>query len=211
MTQQQSLTKNRTLYHKFKRVVDFGLALGAMILLSPVLLITAVLVRVSSGAPVLFSQERLGMHGKLFRLYKFRSMTNNPTRTINQQVHEGHPEVTRIGRVLRRTKLDELPQLWNVVRGDLALVGPRPTLPEQLAGYTPRQRRRLEVRGGLTCLAQIKGSSYLSWDERIEYDLEYVERESVWLDSKIVLLTGLVILLGERRFLKHPDMNRQCA
>lgn len=176
----------------------------AIVILSPFLALIAVLIRLSAGSPVLFSQERLGRHGTRFRLYKFRSMTNNPQRTINQQVHEGHPEVTRIGAFLRRTKMDELPQLWNVLRGDVAIVGPRPALPEAIAGYSARQRRRLDVRGGLTCLAQIKGSSYLSWDERIEYDIEYIENESIRLDTKIVGLTCFVVLLGEKRFLERP-------
>jgi lipopolysaccharide/colanic/teichoic acid biosynthesis glycosyltransferase len=193
-------------YETMKRLFDVLVSFLALIILMPIFLITAILVVITSGFPVFFRQDRLGKNEKVFRIYKFRSMTNNLNLDTSQKICEGDPEVTLVGRFIRRTKVDELPQLWNVLRGDLSIVGPRPALPSHLKGYTPRQRRRLEVKGGLTCLAQICGSRHLSWDERIEYDLKYIKRQSMWLDIKIILRTFLIITFGEQKYIKHPKI-----
>lgn len=179
----------------------------ALLLLSPLFLITAVIIWLTDGRPILYRQQRLGQQGQLITIYKFRSMTHNPNRQVNAQVRMHDPEVTGFGRFIRRTKMDELPQIWNVWVGNMSVVGPRPALPSSLKTYDDRQRHRLDVKGGLTCLAQIYGSSHLSWDERIEYDLEYIARQSFWLDLQIILKTVLVVLLGEERFIKHPLRN----
>jgi lipopolysaccharide/colanic/teichoic acid biosynthesis glycosyltransferase len=189
-----------------KRLFDIVVSLTAVILLSPVLLLVSLLILLTGGRPIFYNQERLGKDGRIFNFHKFRSMTNDPQRRVDRQVREGDPEVTAVGRIIRRLKIDELPQLWNVLKGDMSIVGPRPALPRYLETYTPRQRRRLAVRGGITCLAQVNGSSHLSWDERIEYDIIYIENQSLWLDLKIILKTVLVVLLGEERYIRHPNM-----
>jgi lipopolysaccharide/colanic/teichoic acid biosynthesis glycosyltransferase len=162
----------------------------------------------SDGRPIFFKQDRLGKEGKIIRVYKFRSMVNNSRRKIDREIRDKDPELIKYGYFIRRFKIDELPQLWNVFKGEMSIVGPRPALPKYLDDYSNRQRRRLDVPGGLTCLAQIYGSSFLSWDERIEYDLIYIETQSFWVDIKIILKTFLVIFLGEKRYLKHPIMKQ---
>jgi lipopolysaccharide/colanic/teichoic acid biosynthesis glycosyltransferase len=197
------------IYPRVKRFLD--VVLGASVLLAclPLLTLAALLVKLESPGPVLFVQRRLGRHGKLFWLYKFRSMYHQP-RMAARQVYAGDPEVTRMGRVLRRLKIDELPQLWNVLKGDMSLVGPRPALPEQLAELTGVAARRLEVRPGLTGLAQVKGNILLSWPRRWRYDVVYVQRLSLALDGWIVLRTLLVLVCGEQFFLR-PSSRRMEA
>ncbi|MFZ0548134.1 MAG: sugar transferase [Candidatus Promineifilaceae bacterium] len=185
-----------------KRLFDIAISLAFLVFLSPLFLIISLLILLTDGRPVFYSQDRLGKNAVIFRFHKFRSMTNNPKRKVDQQVRGDNPEITAVGRLIRRLKIDELPQLWNILKGDMSIVGPRPALPKYLETYTPRQRRRLDVRGGLTCLAQINGSSHLSWDERIEYDLMYIDNQSLWLDLKIILKTILVVLFGEKRYIK---------
>lgn len=187
-----------------KRFIDLVISTLCLLLLWPAFLVTAVVILLMDGRPIFYCQQRLGQHGQIITIRKFRSMTHNPHRQTDTQVRLDNPEVTRFGRFMRRTKIDELPQIWNVWVGDMSVVGPRPALPSNLENYTPRQRRRLEVKGGLTCLAQVFGGSYLPWDERIEYDLEYIARQSFWLDLRIILKTILVVLMGEERFIKRP-------
>jgi lipopolysaccharide/colanic/teichoic acid biosynthesis glycosyltransferase len=189
-----------------KRLFDIVVSLVCLISLSPLFLVVMVLILLTDGRPIFFHQERLGKDAKLFRFHKFRSMANDPKRKFNQQVREGDPEVTRVGRIIRRIKVDELPQLWNVLKGEMSIVGPRPALPEYLATYTPEQRRRLDVRGGITCLAQVNGSSFLSWDERIAYDLQYIQKQNFWFDMRIIIQTFPVAFLGEKRFLNRPEL-----
>jgi lipopolysaccharide/colanic/teichoic acid biosynthesis glycosyltransferase len=153
----------------------------------PVLGIVALLVRWKLGSPVFFRQRRPGQGGEIFELIKFRSM-------LDARDAEGRPlpdsaRLTRFGRWLRSTSLDELPELWNVLRGDMSLVGPRPLLVEYLSRYSPRQARRHEVRPGLTGLAQVRGRNAIGWDEKFEWDVRYVESRSLWLDVKILFLT----------------------
>ncbi len=191
-----------------KRIFDIALSLIAIVLLSPVFLFVSLLIVLTDGGPIFYNQDRLGKDAKIFKFHKFRSMRVNPQRQVDRQVRGSDPEVTGIGRVIRRLKIDELPQLWNILKGEMSIVGPRPALPKYLETYSPRQRRRLDVRGGLTCMAQVHGSSYLSWDERIEYDLIYIRTQSLWIDIKIILKTIFVVLLGEERYIKHPKMEK---
>lgn len=188
------------MYGRFgKRVLDVLLALPALLVLSPLLLAVALLVRLTSSGPVLFIQERMGCGGRPFPLYKFRTMTNRP-RVPEHEIVGRTPDVTKLGYWLRRFKVDELPQFFNVLRGDMSLVGPRPALPTQLAEYDETAHKRLRVRPGLTGLAQINGNIHLSWPQRWEYDAAYVEQLSLALDLSILLRTVVVVLLGERHF-----------
>ena len=179
----------------FKRFFDIVLSLTALIFLSPVLLVVAVLVRVKLGSPVIFRQERPGKNERIFRLYKFRSMTDE--RDKYGELLPDEVRLTKFGRLLRSTSLDELPELWNILRGDMSIVGPRPLLVEYLPYYTERERHRHDVRPGLTGLAQANGRNSLSWESRFAYDLQYVEHMSFWLDVKIVFLTVKVVVSRE--------------
>lgn len=172
-----------------RRALEVVLALMALVLLSPVLLLVGILVRMSLGSPVLFRQVRVGLGGREFMITKFR--------TLGPQEYAGQADVereTRMGRLLRMTSLDELPQLWNVVVGDMGLIGPRPTLPEQVRHYSTRQRRRLAVRPGLTGWAQVHGRNSISWPERIELDLHYIEHRTLAMDAEILFRTVATLL-----------------
>lgn len=175
-----------------RRLVDAVVAAAALVVLSPILAAVAVAIRVTLGRPVLFRQERSGLHGYAFTIVKFR--------TMRAPHYPGEPDpnrTTRLGHVLRAFALDELPQLYNVLVGDMSLIGPRPTLPDQIVHYTPRQRRRLEVRPGLTGYAQVTGRNSLSWPERIELDVWYLDHRSLRLDLRIIARTMLALLAGE--------------
>jgi len=174
-----------------KRVFDLLMAVAAMLVLSPVILLVAVLIRWSLGPPVLFRQERPGLHGRLFRLYKFRTMRQG------RPGEQDRDRMTRLGLWLRRASLDELPELWNVIRGDMSLVGPRPLLPEYLGRYSEFQARRHEVRPGITGWAQVNGRNELGWEERLSLDVWYVDHRSFWLDLKILLRTFGAVLSGQ--------------
>jgi lipopolysaccharide/colanic/teichoic acid biosynthesis glycosyltransferase len=146
---------------------------------------------------VLYRQRRVGRHGDEFDLLKLRTMiVGAEAQGAGWAVNEGDPRITRAGRVLRRLSLDELPQLWNVVRGEMSLVGPRPTLAYQVERYTPRQRRRLEVKPGITGWAQVQGRARVPWDDRIEFDVWYVEHRSLWLDLRILARTPMALFTG---------------
>ena len=170
----------------------FGLAVS-----SPFLAAAALAIKLDDGGPVLYRQRRVGHHGEEFGLLKLRTMVVGAEKQgAGWAVNRGDPRITRAGRLLRRLSLDELPQFWNVLRGDMSLIGPRPTLSYQVEQYTPRQRRRLEVKPGLTGWAQIHGRAALPWDERIELDVWYVENRSPWLDLKILVRTPLALFRG---------------
>lgn len=192
-----------------KRLFDIVISIVTIVIFSPLFLLIALLILLTDGWPIFYHQERLGKDAKIFKFHKFRSMTNNPKRQVDQQVRESDPDVTAVGRIIRRIKLDELPQVWNVLKGEMSIVGPRPALPKYLETYTPRQRRRLDVRGGITCLAQVNGSSYLSWNERIEYDLIYIDTQNFWNDLIIIIKTIFVVILGEKRYIKHPNLEQK--
>ena len=173
-----------------------GAALGLAVT-SPLLAAAAAAIKLEDRGPVFYRQRRVGYRGQEFDLLKLRTMVVGAERVgEGYAVNEGDPRITRVGRVLRRLSLDELPQLWNVLRGDMSLIGPRPTLRYQVERYTPRQRRRLEVRPGITGWAQIHGRARLPWSERIELDLWYVEHRSAWVDLKILLRTPVALFTG---------------
>lgn len=182
-----------------KRPFDLVAALLLALLLSPILLLVAVLVKLTSPGPVFFTQDRAGKDARVFRLVKFRTMRGGRKPDPKELVPLHHPDITRLGYVLRRFKIDEVPQLFNVIKGDMSLVGPRPTLLDQVAAYDDFQRRRLLVRPGVTGLAQVYGNSLMPWDERILYDIAYVRRCGFFLDLSILLRTILVVFVGERR------------
>ncbi|MEX2103596.1 MAG: sugar transferase [Gaiellaceae bacterium] len=180
-----------------KRALDLAGAGLALLLASPLLLLAALAISLDDRGPVLYRQRRVGRHGEEFDLLKLRTMVvGAEAQGPGWAVNEGDPRITRAGRVLRRLSLDELPQLWNVVRGEMSLVGPRPTLAYQVERYTPRQRRRLEVKPGITGWAQVRGRASLPWDERIELDVWYVEHCSLWLDLRILARTPSALFSG---------------
>ena len=194
----------RSFYRLFgKRLFDLVLCLPIFVAALPFFVLTAILVRIDSRGPVLFVQERLGRYGSTFRTWKFRSMTHR-VRSEHVEVLAGHSEVTRIGGWLRRTKIDELPQLLNILRGEMSLIGPRPALPGHIRDYDENGLRRLLVQPGLTGLAQVNGNIFLSWPERWIYDADYVTSLSVNLDAAIAVKTVAVVFLGEERFLRRP-------
>lgn len=170
-----------------KRAFDLAASLAALLVLSPLLLVTAVLVRIMLGTPVLFRQQRPGRHEHPFCILKFRTMTDQ--RDGSGLLLPDSARLTRFGRLLRRTSLDELPELYNVLRGDMSLVGPRPLLMRYLPFYSRRERLRHTVRPGITGWAQINGRNCLSWDERLEHDIWYVEHQSIRLDVCILFRT----------------------
>lgn len=193
-------------YRSFgKRLLDLAVSLPLLVVVAPLFVAIAAAIKLTSRGPVFFVQERLGRGGQTFRTLKFRTMTDRD-RTSHQEIFGKSDEVTSVGFWLRRFKLDELPQFWNIVNGDMSLIGPRPALPAQLADYTSLARCRLHVRPGLSGLAQVNGNIHLSWPERWVYDADYVSRVSFALDAWIVLRTIAVVLLGEERFLRQPTL-----
>ena len=170
-----------------KRFFDFSASLAALLLLSPVLLLLALLVGVKLGSPVFFTQTRPGLHGQPFEMIKFRTMTN--ARSADGALLPDAERLTRFGRFLRSTSLDELPELWNVLKGEMSLVGPRPLLMDYLPLYSPEQARRHEVKPGITGWAQVNGRNAISWEDKFQLDVWYVDHQSFWLDLKILFLT----------------------
>jgi lipopolysaccharide/colanic/teichoic acid biosynthesis glycosyltransferase len=171
---------------------SFGLALA-----SPALAVAALAIKLEDRGPILYRQRRVGRDGREFELVKLRTMViGAESQGAGLAVNRGDPRITHVGGMLRRLSLDELPQLWNVIRGEMSLIGPRPTLAYQVEKYTPRQRRRLEVKPGITGWAQIHGRAALPWEERIELDVWYVENRSPRVDLKILLRTPLALLGG---------------
>lgn len=183
-------------YRKFvKRPMDIILSLIAIIILSPVFLIIALLVRINLGSPVIFKQERPGLNGKIFTMYKFRTMTDE--RDGNGNLLPDEIRLTDFGKFLRSTSLDELPELFNILKGDMSIVGPRPLLVEYLPLYNDHQRRRHEVRPGLTGLAQVNGRNAISWEEKFNLDVKYVDKITFLEDLKIIFLTVKKVFLRE--------------
>lgn len=178
----------RFIYKKyFKRPMDFILSLLAIIVLSPVMLIVAILVRIKLGSPVIFKQKRPGLNEKIFTMYKFRTMTD--VRDEHGELLPDSVRLTKFGKFLRSTSLDELPELFNILKGDMSIVGPRPLLVQYLPLYNEHQKRRHEVRPGLSGLAQISGRNAITWEEKFNFDVEYVDNISFIGDWKIILLT----------------------
>ena len=200
------------MYRKyFKRIFDFVSSLLALIVLSPVLLITALLVRIKLGTPIIFKQHRPGLDEKIFILYKFRTMTD-------QKDDQGillpdEVRLTKFGKLLRSTSLDELPELWNILRGDMSVVGPRPLLIKYIPFYTEEERKRHQVRPGLTGLAQVNGRNYLDWDFRLNMDCQYVETISLFNDLSILCTTVIKVLkrsgVAEKRITPLDEERRK--
>ena len=181
------------IYRRFvKRLLDIFISGIALVALSPVLLIVAVLGRVKLGSPVIFHQERPGLREKIFTLCKFRTMPDE--RDENGELLPDSVRLTSFGSFLRKSSLDELPELWNIFKGDMSLIGPRPLLVSYLPWYTEREKLRHTVRPGLTGLAQVSGRNFIEWDKRLEKDVEYVEQRSFWMDIKVFVKTIQVIL-----------------
>ena len=179
------------------RAIDLALASAGLLLATPLLVVCAVAIRLDSRGPVTYRQLRAGRNGRPFELLKLRTMHEGADPVgVGVPVLEGDPLVTRVGAVLRRFSLDEIPNLVNVLRGEMALVGPRPTLPAQVDEYTPRQRRRLEVKPGVTGWAQVNGRAGIPWEERIELDVWYVDHRSAALDARILARTGRLLVTG---------------
>jgi lipopolysaccharide/colanic/teichoic acid biosynthesis glycosyltransferase len=179
------------------RAIDVLAASVGLLLTAPLLALAALLIRLEGGGPVLYRQRRVGLGGTEFELLKLRTMVpgSDPV-GVGTAVSRADPRVTRVGRILRRTSFDEVPNLVNVLRGEMALVGPRPTIPAQVRDYTPSQRRRHEVRPGITGWAQVEGRAGIPWERRIELDVWYVDNRSALLDLRILARTARLILTG---------------
>ena len=194
--------------NSLKRAMDIVVSTIALLTLSPLFLLVALIIRLEDGGPALFWQSRVGQWGKEFRFPKFRSMVINAEETksellpVNQHGTgitfklKRDPRITRTGAIIRKLSIDELPQFWSALRGDMSLVGPRPPLPEEVARYTPADRRRLDVKPGLTCIWQISGRSELAFDQQLRLDLQYIDSHSIVLDIALLLKTVPAILSG---------------
>ena len=188
-----------------KPFFDITVAAIMVLLFSPLLLMLYILVKVDSKGRFFFFQQRLGKDGKLIKVIKIRTMTDIP-RESYQEILKGNEEVTRVGKILRRLKIDELPQLINILKGEMSFVGPRPCLPELQNQFDANGIKRIMVQPGLTGLAQVNGNIYLSWDMRWKYDAYYVENLNLLLDFKIIIKTVLIIFFGEEKYLKKSDV-----
>jgi lipopolysaccharide/colanic/teichoic acid biosynthesis glycosyltransferase len=188
---------NDRLSAMIRRLLDIVLSAAALVLTAPLMLPAVIAIKLESRGPALYRQRRSGLHGEAFDMLKLRTMVDGAEHIgAGLAVNVNDSRITRVGALLRRTSLDELPNLLNVLRGEMSLVGPRPTLPAQVAQYTPRQRERLSVKPGITGWAQINGRASLPWSERIELDLHYVEHRSLLLDLKILARTPALVLRG---------------
>lgn len=197
---------SRTLWsRRLKRPVEWVLAACLLLPAGPLLLAAMVLVKITSPGSAFFKQVRTGRHGNEFQPYKLRTMSAHRAPDVHEIVSLDHPEITPVGRFLRKFKIDELPQLMNVLRGEMALIGPRPTLPEQTRRYDDHQRQRLLVRPGMTGLAQVNGNTSTPWSERIKYDVHYVRTHGLLMDLGIVFKTFGVVLWGEQRYARPYD------
>lgn len=204
------------MYRKYiKRILDFILSLIALIILSPILLILAILVRIKLGNPIVFKQQRPGKNAKIFTLYKFRTMTNKKN---NQgELLPDNKRLTKFGKALRNTSLDELPELFNILKGDMAIVGPRPLLVEYLPYYTKKEQHRHDVRPGLTGLAQVNGRNLVKWTDRFNYDVKYIEKITFSGDIKILIYTVKKVIkkedivVGKEHIMKNLDDERKEA
>jgi lipopolysaccharide/colanic/teichoic acid biosynthesis glycosyltransferase len=191
-----------------KRLMDATGALALALVLSPVLILVPLLIKLEDGGPVLFWQTRVGRWGRTFPFPKFRSMVVNAEALKDELLRlndhgesvtfkmKRDPRITRVGAFLRRTSLDELPQVWSVIKGDMSLVGPRPPVPSEVEDYTLRDRRRLDVRPGLTCLWQVSGRGEIPFPEQVRMDVEYIENRGFWTDVRLLVLTVPAVLLG---------------
>lgn len=184
----------------FKRLIDLvGSGLG-LLLLSPLIVVIVLLMKITMPGPVFFKQERVGKNGVDFHIYKFRTMKVDVEAERNLDFSKDENRITTLGKFLRRTKIDELPQLVNVLVGEMSLVGPRPTVYIQVQVYTPIQMQRLQMKPGMTGLAQVNGNNSISWEQRIDYDLSYIKNYSILVDVKIICKTVVIVLFGEEKY-----------
>jgi len=193
------------MYDFVKRIFDLFFSIIILLIISPVLIISITLLKYESKGPVFFFQDRLGLYGVVFKVFKLRTMTHK-NRKVHKQVFKNDPEVTKVGYYLRRYKIDELPQFINVLMGSMAVVGPRPCLTNIEHLYNQDTKFRFKVKPGVTSLAGVRGSIYLSWPEKWHYDKIYAENANLLLDLKIIIKTVLVVLIGEKQFLKIPKI-----
>ena len=195
---------NSVMYFTIKRIIDVFFSIISIIILMPLFLVVALLIKIDDGGCIFYLQERVGKGENIFSLVKFRSMTDEKREPVSQ-TYLNSADVTKIGAILRRYKIDELPQLFNVLKGDLSLVGPRPCLPSTINEFKGESKKRHSIRPGLSGLSQVNGNIYLSWQERLKYDLLYVEKKSFWLDFKIIVTTIYLIVVGEEKGKMHED------
>ncbi|WP_240377988.1 sugar transferase [Bacillus piscicola] len=190
-----SLSK-RTFYVKFiKRVIDLILSILILILLIPLLTVISIIIKLESKGPIFFTQDRVGEHNRVFRIYKFRTMINNAENIgTGLKISGNDPRITRVGKFLRTTSIDELPQIINILKGDMSIIGPRPTIKKVVEQLSEDGKKRHVVKPGITGLAQVNGRQSLNWSEKIKYDVQYVDSLSFKLDIKILFLTILVVL-----------------
>lgn len=199
------LTTNRKIQLAIKRLFDVAVSLALLVLLCPLWILVAIFIKATSKGPVFFLQDRPGYKKKIFKIYKFRTMRMGSEKMIKgQEVMRDDPRVTTIGKFLRRTKIDELPQVINILKHDMSLIGPRPERISSLADYDSEISKRLEMLPGITGLAQVSGNIYLTLQDRYKLDVYYVEHFSLWLDAKILLKTIGVVLFGEEKFKEKP-------
>ena len=200
--------QNLRVYEIFKRIIDIiGAGLG-LILLSPIIAIVACAVKVTSKGPIFFSQKRVGKNGELFEMYKFRSMVVN-AEELKENLEDQNemsgpmfkikddPRVTKVGKFIRKTSIDELPQLWNILKGDMSLVGPRPSLPKEVEQFDNWMFKRLSVRPGLTCYWQVSGRNNIDFEDWMKLDVKYVEERNIWIDIKLIFKT-IFVLFGDK-------------
>jgi len=208
MGRRHSIGKQKTKYRVIKRIMDVLCSVLALIVLLPIFLITAIAIWIEDGGPIIYSQDRNGINGKVFRMYKFRSMCRDAEKLhknlLNRNEIDGpvfkmkcDPRVTKVGRVIRRTSIDELPQLINILKGEMSVVGPRPIVTYETERFNEYQKQRMAVKPGLTCYWQCRGRNDVSFDEWIKLDLKYIQEESFWVDIKIVLQTVRIVLSGK--------------
>ena len=201
--------KEGKIYLFLKRAMDIVGSLCGLIILSPVFLIVAILIKLEDpNGKVFFSQERNGLHGKTFRMYKFRSMVHNAEELLEQLQEQNEqtgpvfkikddPRITNVGRFIRKTSIDELPQLMNILKGDMSIVGPRPPIPREVEQYTDYQMQRLLVKPGLTCYWQVGGRNEIGFDEWVELDIKYIKERNLWIDIKLIFKT-VFVLFGDK-------------
>ena len=194
-------------YKYSKRILDILGALTGLILLSPILIIVGVLIKLESKGPIIFAQKRIGLNGKEFKMYKMRSMVVNAEKIKEDLMSENEmsgpmfkikndPRITKVGKIIRKTSIDELPQLFNVLKGDMSLVGPRPSLPEEVEEFESWMLKRLDVKPGLTCYWQVSGRNNIDFEDWMKLDIKYVEEQSFWLDIKLIFKT-IFVLFGD--------------
>ncbi|CAM2938002.1 sugar transferase [Salinicoccus roseus] len=189
---------------KVKRMFDFVFSTVFLLVLTPLMVVTGGIIKLTMPGPLFFRQRRVGRHHKVFDIYKFRSMKVDVSAEQNFDFDKDAERLTGFGNLIRQLKIDELPQLLNVLKGDMSIVGPRPSIEQYVEEYDDFQSQRLEMRPGMTGLAQVNGNTHLTWEERIEYDVAYVKHYSLWLDVKIILKTVLIVLFGEGSFKRNP-------